>query len=413
MSYCNINDAFNINSNFENTIRGINSFNPLNNTLENIKSGYSSNLNGQKSQFESEYYPKTKILDPNYEPDYNNYHNPNIPQPLNDGMYDGSNDNMSWGSLNGTDLLSNNYGNKVNSSLSNTQKKSNSNSNSNSNFITQSISKTNTPSRKLTHRECINIYNNPDSYKQNVLTQALKHVSKCKLCKDEIKNMIISSSEKDNNIGSKKKNINLNDMLSESENESNLQETILTQNENKKINASRKNSEDNFNYSQTEHNNYLRTNNSKIESELKLLNEKINGESNLKYQNAMLQNNLSKYLEDLEEKKKINYKLDKIMELVNLNLSKTNKFDNLLTSGEYQNQNLLNPINQLPPQLSQLPPQLSTQFINNLLNLSQQNGLINQPVSNVGWETYMLYIGMTIIILLLIINIIMRFSSKD
>ena len=39
MSYSSLNDAFNINSDFEKTIRGLNSFNPMNNTIENIKSG--------------------------------------------------------------------------------------------------------------------------------------------------------------------------------------------------------------------------------------------------------------------------------------------------------------------------------------------------------------------------------------
>ena len=366
MSYCNINDAFNINSNFENIVRGLNTFNPTNNSIDNIKSGYDNNLNSKNSIYEDQ---------------FKNNDNYNISTNF-DPMYESNNfnDNMSWESLNGTDLSSNKIENKE---------------------------------RKLTHRECINIYNNPDSYKENILYQALKHVSKCKLCKDEIKNMIISNSEKDTNYNTKKQNINLNDLLTESE--SNLPETILTQSENKKINTNRKNLEDNLINSEKEQNNYLKTNNSKIESELKLLNDKINGESHLKYQNAMLQNNLSKYLEDLEEKKKINYKLDKIMELVNLNLSKTNKLDNLFVNNEYQNKNLLNPINQinsLDSQLSQLQPQISTQILNNLLKLSQQNSLTNQSSSQVSWETYLLYISITVIIFLLIIDIIIRFSSR-
>ena len=71
MSYSNINDAFNINSSFENTIRGLNSFNPINNTIENIRSSYNSNLNDSKPQFDSNYY---------------NSNNPNNPNNPNDGM---------------------------------------------------------------------------------------------------------------------------------------------------------------------------------------------------------------------------------------------------------------------------------------------------------------------------------------
>ena len=47
-----------------------------------------------------------------------------------------------------------------------------------------------------------------------------------------------------------------------------------------------------------------------------MLNEKINGETNMKYQNAVLENTISKYMEDSEEKKVFNYKIDRILELL-------------------------------------------------------------------------------------------------
>jgi hypothetical protein len=394
MSYSNITDAFNINSNFENTVRGLNSFNPGNNTLENIRSGYSSNLNSSKSQFETEYYPKSKILDQNYEHDYPNYSNPNIPYPMIDSMFasSSSSDNTSWESLNGTDLLSGRCDYDDNNKKNNL--------------------KINLSSRKLTHRECINIYNNPDSYQDTLLTQALKHISKCKMCKDEIKNTLLSlENEKKNNL---KKNLSeSNSFLSE--NDSNLVSNKVIKNQNSTKNTFRKNTNDsdpntNLQNLQNEQNNFNKITNAKIESELKLLNDKINGESNLKYQNAMLQNNLSKYLEDLEEKKKINYKLDKIMELVNLNLSKTNKLDSLFGYGEYPNLN--NNIIGSASELSQISPQL----LSNLLKLTQQNNQHNQNIQSTiqtGWESYLLYIGITIIILLLVVDIIIRLSYKS
>ena len=51
MSYCNINDAFKMGTNFDNTIRGLSSFNPINSTIENLKSSYN-NLTCIKSPYE-------------------------------------------------------------------------------------------------------------------------------------------------------------------------------------------------------------------------------------------------------------------------------------------------------------------------------------------------------------------------
>ena len=142
----------------------------------------------------------------------------------------------------------------------------------------------------------------------------------------------------------------------------------------------------------------------KIESELKMLNEKIGGESNFRYQNAMLQNNLSKYLEDLEEKKKINYKLDKIIDMVNLNLTQSNKLIN--SNNSCQEQNIFN----------QLNPQILA-GLTNLSKLTQGNQLF-QPIQTTSnsssTESYVLYGVVIIFIILLVVDITMRIvSSKN
>ena len=357
MSYSNINDAFNINSHFENTIRGMNSFNPVASTMENIRSGYNTNLNRNSNENHS-------------------------PVPLIDGMF--MNDNSSWESLNGTDLLSA------------SQYEAPSNTDTIKHDQNSSSSQ-----RKLTHRECINIYSNPDSYKDNILTCALKHVSKCKLCKDEIKN----NTEHDEKRNQTK---NSNTHISSIESKQMHQNIPNTNNFD---NSNNSNNSNNFNAS-----------NAKLESELKFLNEKINEETNFKYQNAMLQNNLSKYLEDLEEKKKINNKLDKIMEIVNLSLSKTDAQTNLigttLTPMAHflsQNQNQIQ--NQIQNQAqgniwgeqnlyNALPPQI----LNNLAKLTQVN---SSNSSNNNDTSYILYFGICVVVILLIVDIILRFSLRS
>ncbi len=378
MSYSSLNDAFNINSDFEKTIRGLNSFNPMNSTMENIKTSQNSNPNNSTQQFESNYFGNTsgKTFDSNYQ---NNFYNPNDPLPIIDGMYSGD-DNLSWESLNGTDL----YSRGDNTSTSN----------------------------KLTHRECIDIYNNPDSYKDLVLTQALKHVSKCKICKEEIKKLMISNDKGENNLKSS---------LSKSKSET-QQRQQTQQIQKSSSNGLKKDTNDNLSLLSTyqNFNNPINSGslnlsshsqpqtNSKIESELKLLSDKINGESNLKYQNALIQNNISKYLEDLEERKKINQKLDNILELIKLDYK--NKYENdkakTTVNTEFKDNNLMNLMT-------------SSQFLLNLSKMNEQNiastNNLNQSTQSNGifYESYLLYICIFIIMILLVIDIILRISTKS
>lgn len=378
MSYSSLNDAFNINSDFEKTIRGLNSFNPMNNSSETI------------SHFESNYFGdvKGKNCDPNYQ---NNFYNPNDPLPIIDGMYSGD-DNLSWESLNGTDL--NSRGDNISSS------------------------------NKLTHRDCIKIYSNPDSYNDKILSQALKHVSKCKDCKENIKNTILTneikknsksnSTSQQNNItksthNNMKKNININN---DNTNLLSAYQQFHNPINSGSLNLSTQSNTQSNIQSNTQSNTQALTN-SKIESELKVLSEKINGESNLKYQNALIQNNISKYLEDLEERKKINQKLDNILEMIKSDyISKQdyNRDSKTNVNIETRDNNLMNILT-------------SPQF---LLNLSKINDLLKtneQQVSNIistttsssstSFESYLLYISIFIIIVLLIIDIVLRLSTKS
>jgi len=378
MSYSSLNDAFNINSDFEKTIRGLNSFNPMNNTIENIKSGNNSNLSESIHNFESNYFGnvKGKNCDSNYQ---NNFYNPNDPLPIIDGMYSGD-DNLSWESLNGTDL--NSRGDNISSS------------------------------NKLTHRDCIKIYNNPDSYNDKILSQALKHVSKCKDCKENIKNTILT-----NDI---KKNFKLNST-------SQQQITKSTGNIKKNINANNDNASLLSTYQQfhnptnsgslnlstqsNSNSNTQSSTNSKIESELKVLSEKINSETNLKYQNALIQNNISKYLEDLEERKKINQKLDNILEMIKSehNFKQDNIRDTKINfNTETRDNNLMNILTS--PQFL-----LNLSKINDLSRINEQHSsnIISTSTSSTSFESYLLYISIFIIIILLIIDIVLRLSTKS
>ena len=360
MSYSNINDAFNINSNFEKIIQGLNTYNTNDNTIENVRSSCN-----ETPTIESNYFQNKKIkgcstinntdfYNPNDVKAYtlssqmSSYDNPNNPSPIVAPIIDNmfaSDDNSSWESLNGTDLYSHNdHDEKVKNS-------------------------------KLTHRQCIDIYNSPESYKDNILSHALKHVSKCNTCKEEIKNSLaeIKKIEKKSIL---KNNSNIN---------------------NKKINAI-----------QNSNSNIIPNNilDSKIESELKLLNEKINGESNIKYQNALIQNNISKYFEELEEKKKINSKLDKIMDFINKNETYygTNNIQN------NQDTNLFNLLSS--PQIINSLTKL-TNLIKTTDTTIQQPSPPPPPSSSSFSDHYIYYIAIVIIITLLIIDIILRFNDKN
>ena len=404
MSYSSLNDAFNINSDFEKTIRGINSYNFMNNTMENINSSNNSNLSELNTRVESNYFGNTKGN--NYDPNYqNNFYNPNDPLPIIDGMYSGD-DNLSWASLNGTDL--NSSGDNISSS------------------------------NKLTHRDCIKIYNNPDSYNDRILSQALKHVSKCKDCKENIKNTILTNNIKKNSKSNSNSNSNSTSQQQIKKSTSASTSTTTHSNMKKNINQNNDNlsllsayqhfhnptNSGSLNLSQLNHQSNNQSNqqlnqqsstNSKIESELKVLSEKINGETNLKYQNALIQNNISKYLEDLEERKKINQKLDNILEIIKSehNSKQDNKDSKSSINMDSRENNLINVLTS--PQFL-----LNLSKINDLTRMNEYNTLntlntssTSTSTTSTSFESYLLYISIFIIIVLLIIDIVLRLSMKS
>ena len=375
MSYSSLNDAFNINSDFEKTIRGLNNFNPINNTMENVKMSQNSNYQ-------------------------NNFYNPNDPISIIDGMYSGD-DNLSWESLNGTDLYSG--GDNISSS------------------------------NKLTHRECIKIYNNPDDYKDSILSQALKHVSKCKMCKDEIKKSLINNTKTENNLKnnssksesrstqkSKHNDLNNNNNKSNNNNTNNDNLSLLSNYKNfhnpsnsGSLNLSSQSLPQSLSQSQSQSQSLSQSqsqslsqsqSNSKIESELKLLSDKINGENNLKYQNALIQNNISKYLEDLEERKKINNKLDNILEILRLEHNIRQDNDKIKSNSEFKDNNLINLLS-------------SPQFLLNLSKINDKNTITQDNIinkTNSNWsESYLLYLCIFVVIVLLIIDIVLRINVKS
>jgi hypothetical protein len=283
-------------------------------------------------------------------------------------------ENMSWGSLDGTNLLDDNNEHKSKRTL-----KSNPKQQLNTNKIT----------KNLTHRECINIYNNQEKYKKTIIDQAIKHINGCKMCKDTMKD-------------TKKKSLD-SQILSQLDSSDNSKSSHIEKILNNLASNSTIQTENTVNNTQTKN---LDLSNIKIENELKTLADKINGESNLKYQNALIQNNISKYLEDLEEKKNINKKLDKIIELIEIdstvkntkNKDSKNFYDSvgMFSSPElYHNLSKLNELVK-PNHLTQQDQQTQQ---------TQHNNSIIQS----GYDLF-LYLGVIIIIILLIVDIILRLN---
>jgi hypothetical protein len=281
MAYCNISDAFNINQKFDQTVKGLQSFNPSKYELSNMRNSYGT-LNSVENENEMSYGA-----------------------PFNDDQ-----------SLNGTDLSN---------LLSENQSKNQINTQENS-------------KPKLTHRDCINIYTSPKNHSDDIISNALKHITKCPLCKNEIKNIQKNFMENTSALS-----ISELDQAKESRQTSALGKMCGTATNS--IPAIMTFSQDNVQQQapiqsqmqipvQPIQSLYTVPSVSQesavmIENKLKMLSDKINEENNLKYQNAVLQNTISKYIEDAEEKKQINSKMDRILNMlqqnqINSNIQKEN-----------------------------------------------------------------------------------------
>ena len=151
----------------------------------------------------------------------------------------------------------------------------------------------NLQNNKLTHRECINLYLNPHKINNPNFEQAMKHLQKCHLCKEELYKKI--NKEKITN----EQNINKNNIINDN---------------NKIVNYNSKNkliTDNNLNY-----NNNKISNINSNEVEL-LLKKYIEDDKNNKMQNMLFESKLSKYLETNQEKKEINNNLNKIYNILN------------------------------------------------------------------------------------------------
>lgn len=244
MAYCNISDAFNINSKFEDTVKGMRSFNPATFEMSNVSNSY-----GKLTNIEQDY-------DSAYE----------RAQPWDDCGQ----------SLNGTDL---------------------SNLISNTNQIKPPQ---NTQVKKLTHRNCIEIYTNPKTHSDTTISNALKHITKCSLCKQEIKRLQSLNSPNTSNTLEEKTNTQITPTPQIPQINPAIQQQIQTVQQTQPIPVQTQSYPDSL----------------KIENKLQQISNRINEENNLKYQNSVLQNTISKYMEDAEEKKQFNCKVDKILELL-------------------------------------------------------------------------------------------------
>jgi hypothetical protein len=188
---------------------------------------------------------------------------------------------------------------------------------------------------KLTHRECIKIYCYPHKNPNNLINNAMKHISRCNMCKNEIKRM---NKEKETvekeNLNREYNNITEDSLFTDQETK--IKDTLVNN-----------------------------TTNDVIEKQLKILNDNICKEQHLKYQNLLMQNSMSKCFEDIEEKKILNNKINKILEL------------------------------------------LANNSIEKMANNHNQNNNFNYNSIEINYIT----IAITIIILLLIIDIILRFKN--
>jgi len=184
--------------------------------------------------------------------------------------------------------------------------------------------------RKPTHRECIKLYYNPSLKANFCFDTALKHISKCEICKKEIsKKKSVNFEDKKiktqdkiscssslnsfiNNLRQMKKNTKKNFQL---DNET-LGEIIKGSSKKDKVIENK--NEDNESKKMSE-----------VQSQMELqsppakpiIQQNIQ-EDNQKYQNMLIQTTIQKLFEDMEEKKELNDKLNKIYELVNLEIKK-------------------------------------------------------------------------------------------
>lgn len=184
--------------------------------------------------------------------------------------------------------------------------------------------------RKPTHRECLKLYYNPNLKANFCFDTALKHISKCELCKKEI---------------SKKKSVKFEDNKTKTEDKISCSSSLNSFINN--LRQIKKNTKENFQLDNETLGEIIKGSNKKdkvienknedneskkmseVQSQMELQSppakpivQQVSSEDNQKYQNMLIQTTIQKLFEDMEEKKELNDKLNKIYELVNLEIKK-------------------------------------------------------------------------------------------
>ena len=134
---------------------------------------------------------------------------------------------------------------------------------------------------KLTHKDCLLLYLNPNIGSRNKLELAMKHIKSCEVCKKELSKTKINDNvsinvEKNKYNKNNEKNVKIIQPFSNIPTLQNQQSNIIDKNDDyKKM----------------------------------LLDEK-----NIQYQNILIENTMSKFLENNDEKKKLNENIEKILQ---------------------------------------------------------------------------------------------------
>lgn len=190
-------------------------------------------------------------------------------------------------------------------------------------------------SKKPTHRECLKLYYNPTSKSNFCFDTALKHITKCDLCKKEIskKKSVKFEDSFDKNSCSSSLNSFINN-LREIKNTQNNKENFQLDNETiGEIIKSSKNLKSYEKPQKTKDNNKISDEDneskrmSEMQSQMDMQSPPVKQiiqtqEESQKIQNLMIQNTIQKYFEEMEEKKELNDKLNKIYEILNLEIKK-------------------------------------------------------------------------------------------
>ena len=198
-----------------------------------------------------------------------------------------------------------------------------------------------TPKAKLTHRECINIYKNPEICSEAKVSSALKHVITCGTCRKELRKptenkKIISKVDKsgdDRSIRSMRSNkSNSNKIISDLDDlnvDDSIDYKIRTIDKINKLSNTKGILKSNNNSSNDDDNKYGKY---KYDDDIKVEIDKKIRENFLKYQNNALKVKIDKVQRDNEEYLENNKKIEKLIRAMNYNISQSAKLNNLLTN---------------------------------------------------------------------------------